>query len=374
MAILIVQSEDGLSAGVFHNRVVIGRKPFNGVQLEHRTISRIHAWIDKIDGHFRICNASARGCTIVNGQKITSGVQLHDGDRITIGTATLVYRDGDQIPDGAITFDISDKGANPDYQDDGILFHCQCGAPLWVPAAMAGAYGKCAHCKGDITIPGSPLTGVRRPLSPNDSIVDEPAIKDLGSAERPDDPLAAEPVPVARKASPAAYASGPRPKPPRSRPTCSVCQSEILAVDPTTTCAACSQTYHTECWMSNRGCAAYGCSQVGILEPEPVYSPDADVLAQAKSSASDLPVKPPFPWDFAFLGGSVVGSIVGAFTFGVPALAVGGAAAIYAIRRGGGKARVAALSVVICAVGVAVGVMTSRCWWFNAPLWTWGKQ
>jgi len=39
--------------------------------------------------------------------------------------------------------------------------------------------------------------------------------------------------------------------------------------------------------------------------------PDAPPVARAAAG---------FPWDFALLGGSVLGSIIGAFTFGIPAL------------------------------------------------------
>jgi hypothetical protein len=64
----------------------------------------------------------------------------------------------------------------------------------------------------------------------------------------------------------------------------------------------------------------------------------------------------------------VLGSIVGAFTFGVPALALGLASAVYAIRGGTGRKSIAALAVAICAVGGVAGIVASRVLWFNAPL------
>jgi hypothetical protein len=90
--------------------------------------------------------------------------------------------------------------------------------------------------------------------------------------------------------------------------------------------------------------------------------------ASAGDRRGELPDRQPFPWDFALLGGSVFGAIVGPFTFGIPALAVGAASAIYALRWRDGHKRVAALSAVISLFGVAFGVITSF-WLFNVPLW-----
>jgi len=137
---------------------------------------------------------------------------------------------------------------------------------------MAGAFGKCATCKGDITVPGVPLSGVRRPLTPNDSIVDMPAIKELGSEEAPDDPLAA--------------GAFPRPKPAAANQICGICQTPIETFEATETCPACSQRYHAECWSQNRGCAAYGCTHVGVLDAaEDMSLVAAAVTQQAPKSA-----------------------------------------------------------------------------------------
>jgi hypothetical protein len=245
---------------------------------------------------------------------------------------------------------------------------------MWVPASMAGAYGRCAICHGEITVPGEPASGIRRPLTPNDSIVDMTVITqpvELGSSARPFDPLAADHMP--------------EPRPQAAARVCGICQSQILPGEVTTACPDCSQSYHAECWRENHGCAAYGCGQVGALdEPAPSESEapaitgleDLAVAAAAASGSgtsraarSTNEPKEPFPWDFALLGGSVFGSVIGAFTFGVPPLAVGAASAVYAMRARNGAKRVAAVSAVICVFGVALGVVISRFVWFNVPLW-----
>lgn len=384
MASLIVKSDGGLTAAMFHQRVLIGRKSFNGVQLGNRAVSRIHAWIDWAEDHFYICDSHSRSGTNVNGKPALGKVTLHDGDKIRIGSTEITFRLTDHLPPRAVTFDISTRGTNPDFKTAGILMQCACGAPLWVPASMAGAFGKCAICKGEITVPGVPVTGVRRPLTPNDSIVDMPAISELGSEEAPDDPLAA--------------GGFPRPKPAESNRICKICQNPIATFEVTTTCPACSQPYHAECWRQNRGCAAYGCShngaldgmeQVVLTEVPDVPMPPAPLTPIAPPAPLELPQPPApppqepialpipaavvaarqtFPWDFALLGGSVLGSIIGAFTFGIPALVLGLASAAYAARGRDGRKSIAALAMVICALGGVAGIVASKLLWFSAPL------
>jgi hypothetical protein len=362
MASLVIHSGDLVQAASFSKRVLIGRKAFNGVQFGQRVVSRIHAWIDGEGDSFYIADARSRGGTFVNGQRIEGKTTLHDGVEIKIGPAKMTFHETDALPEGAVTFEIAQDGSNPEFKNPGILIACACGAPMWVPAAMAGAYGRCAICKGEINIPGEPPSGIRRPLTPNDSIVDMPALSqpvELGSSARPFDPLAAD---------------LPRPRPQPAARICNICQSLLLPGDATTACPECSQTYHAECWNENHGCAAYGCTKVGALdmqalnESSPTVDPDL-MEAPALAAPPEGNAAQPFPWDFALLGGSVFGSVIGAFTFGVPALAVGAASAVYAMRRRNGSQRVAAVSAVICVFGVALDVVVSRFLWFNVPIW-----
>jgi pSer/pThr/pTyr-binding forkhead associated (FHA) protein len=401
MASLIIPSNNGqVAAGNFRGRVLIGRKPFNGVQFELRSISRIHAWIDVEGKQFYVADAASRAGTTVNGQRAAGKVFLHDGDVIGIGSERLVFRTTDKLPDGAISFGISDKGTNPDYSDHGILIRCKCGAPLWVPSGMAGAYGRCVHCKGEIDVPGEAPNGVRRPLTPNDSIADMPAItEELGSAARPDDPLAAD-------------FPRPQPKADVHSHVCGICQKPMNPSQATLSCPACSQPYHEKCWEDNGGCAAYGCIQAGMMMPLPPAAPTqpAPALARAtEAPAAPLPSPMPkrktavvsvlkqaqmpqvarapqspqlrqtsrrsaehlvIPWDKAVLMGSVIGVILGTFTFGVPALAMAAAALASSIRwrrENLHSSRIAAVATAICVIGIAIGVFTSILFWFNGP-------
>lgn len=371
MASLVIHSEELIQAASFSHRALIGRKPFNGVQLGQRIVSRIHAWIDKDGDSFYIRDARSRGGTYVNSKRTDGKVALHDGDIIKIGTSKLTFHDTDELPAGAIVFNIAENGTNPDFADPGILIACEaCGAPMWVPASMAGAFGRCAICAGAITVPGEPASGIRRPLTPNDSIVDMPAIADLGDSARPHDPLAVD---------------FPQPRPNEAAKICAICQGPILQGDASRQCTSCSQIYHAECWNENRGCAAYGCPEVGSLDPAPAAEPvGAPVTAPAAAPppAPELPIAaktaeapahdyhgpPAFPWDFALLGGSVLGTIIGAFTFGIPALFVGIASAVYAVRQRDGRYGLATLCAVICLLGVACGIITSSFIWNTSLL------
>jgi hypothetical protein len=377
MASLVIHSEEPAQAASFTSRALIGRKAFNGVQLGQRIVSRIHAWIDRDDVGFFIRDARSRGGTYVNGKRTDGRVMLHEGDEIRVGTSKITFHESSELPEGAVTFHIAENGSNPEFDDPGILIACEeCGAPMWVPASMAGAFGRCAICSAEINVPGEPASGIRRPLTPNDSIVEMPAIRepvDLGDSARPHDPLDAGELP--------------QPKPAAAAKTCGVCQSPLLPGDATTQCTHCSQTYHTECWHENRGCAAYGCPEVGALDvkpepaaPETAPSSEPAVPENAEEAlAAKMGIELPpaaserrFPWDFALLGGSVVGTVIGFFTFGLPALVVGALSTIYAMRQRDGR-RLATVSAVICLIGVATGVITS-CLWFNVPVPLWRSR
>src|SRR5271155_3127864 len=104
MASLVIQSEEAVRAATFTKRVLIGRKPFNGVQLGQRIVSRIHAWIDLDEAGFYIHDARSRGGTFINSQRTEGKVILHDGDIIKIGGTKIRFLETDELPVGAVTF------------------------------------------------------------------------------------------------------------------------------------------------------------------------------------------------------------------------------------------------------------------------------
>jgi pSer/pThr/pTyr-binding forkhead associated (FHA) protein len=196
--------------------------------------------------------------------------------------------------------------------------------------------------------------------------------------------LATPPAPAPEKNAVAAARTRPAPPPaakPKAAPlkatrTCGICQSGILFNEKTTTCPSCGLTFHDDCWVENRGCSAYGCPQVGILDakkPEAMEAggegedDDAAVAAEAaaveREAAKSYAVKAPMPWEHITLAASAVCVIVSAFTFGVPSFVVGAGTMYYLSKKPGvrRKTGVLLLSTMIALVGFIVGLMVS---WF----------
>jgi uncharacterized CHY-type Zn-finger protein len=235
--------EGGLSAAGFNHRVLIGRRPFNGVRIDEPTVSRLHAWIARDADGFYIQDAGSRSGTRLNGHGIIEPTKLFEGSKIQIGTSTIVFHESDELPADATPIKISENGTNLEYQDDGFLMECRCGAALWMPARR-GVHGRCSRCGDDI----EESARVIRPRSPADAVAHHVSSPVLFSREQ--------------------LANFPQPQPQAAAALCSVCQTSITTGEATERCPACGQTYHAECWAENRGCASYGCAQVGALEPK----------------------------------------------------------------------------------------------------------
>src|SRR5216684_6249112 len=65
----------------------IGRLPDSDVWLNHPTVSRLHAGINRIEGYFYLINLSASSATALNGRVIpfNEAEALTDGDELQIG-------------------------------------------------------------------------------------------------------------------------------------------------------------------------------------------------------------------------------------------------------------------------------------------------
>src|SRR3954454_7422569 len=99
MAVLIIELGGHQRAAVLPSRVLIGRKSMNHLVIDHRAVSRLHAWIDGrgADGWY-ISDATSRTGTRVNGEPVITRRFLNDGDEITVGPAKLWFLAGDQVP------------------------------------------------------------------------------------------------------------------------------------------------------------------------------------------------------------------------------------------------------------------------------------
>ena len=152
---------------------------------------------------------------------------------------------------------------------------------------------------------------------------------------------------------------------PRERPKlamCGICQSAIGADEPMKLCAECGLTYHADCWAENRGCASYGCSQVGALEPPGTTAvKDVDVAELIE----------PFPWEFLLLGASVVALVAGALAFGLPSGLLGVFTLWVGVRRRLKRWPMLAACGALCLVGLVVGLEFSKFWWLGFKPFEW---
>lgn len=78
--------------------VTVGRSRQNQVKLLTEQASRVHCRLLKTDkGGYRLVDGNSSNGTYVNGQRV-SEKDLADGDAIAVGSAALVYKDGQPAP------------------------------------------------------------------------------------------------------------------------------------------------------------------------------------------------------------------------------------------------------------------------------------
>jgi hypothetical protein len=231
MPILILQS-DPLRGGLLSGRVLIGRWSVNTIAIDDQTVSRIHAWITHDGKRYFITDGSSYNGTLINGLPIGRRHPLKGGDLIELGAISLTFHETDVLPPGVKSMDLTPKDLSQ-LQINGLFFvECPCGAPLLVKKAFAGKSGRCRFCGRNHLLMPAPAAGAEL-LEFEDLELAAPSATAPGAASEPC--------------------------------ICGVCHAAIGGSDVMTPCPSCGLKFHDECWAENRGCAAYGCSQVGIL-------------------------------------------------------------------------------------------------------------
>ncbi|PIR20308.1 MAG: hypothetical protein COV45_07095 [Deltaproteobacteria bacterium CG11_big_fil_rev_8_21_14_0_20_47_16] len=86
---------------------LIGRDPTTDLPIEEYVISRRHAKIERRDDGLYIKDIGSKNGTYLNGKPIKEA-RLQDGDRISLGTIVLIFRD----PKG-VDFDAINKAKSP---------------------------------------------------------------------------------------------------------------------------------------------------------------------------------------------------------------------------------------------------------------------
>ncbi len=78
------------------NPVDIGRMAANRIRVQDKNVSRRHAEIVPAEGGYDIVDLDSTNGTFVNEEPVKRR-RLHDGDRITLGTTELVFRDAASV-------------------------------------------------------------------------------------------------------------------------------------------------------------------------------------------------------------------------------------------------------------------------------------
>jgi hypothetical protein len=132
-------------------RFTIGRIPDNDLMIADSSLSRRHAVIETFDSVVQISDCGSQNGTLVNGVPVVGGVELRDGDVITLGGAhdiTAVVRPGalDQSMGGDASshsmYAQHQNGAPADYQAPSAPAWSSAPSGLSVPLiATAGVLG-----------------------------------------------------------------------------------------------------------------------------------------------------------------------------------------------------------------------------------------
>ena len=73
------------------NITKVGKRESNDLILADKTVSRNHVEIEYASDSFLLRDLGSTNGTFVNGERITTA-HLQDGDRITVGRTTMLYR------------------------------------------------------------------------------------------------------------------------------------------------------------------------------------------------------------------------------------------------------------------------------------------
>jgi hypothetical protein len=114
--------DDGQSYFLDHPVINIGRRRENQIVIQDRHISREHAQIRMIQGHFVLFDLNATGGTYINGRRISQQI-LQSGDVISLAGYPLIYSEETDI-DGGLpqqsgitkTTKIESPGEDEDYE------------------------------------------------------------------------------------------------------------------------------------------------------------------------------------------------------------------------------------------------------------------
>ena len=80
---------NGRTVPLGFSRFIVGRDKDCDLRLQSPTVSRHHCVLKRDEFTVRVRDLGSRNGTLVNGERITAEVILHDGDEVQIGDATI---------------------------------------------------------------------------------------------------------------------------------------------------------------------------------------------------------------------------------------------------------------------------------------------
>ncbi|MGB7156578.1 MAG: FHA domain-containing protein [Tepidisphaeraceae bacterium] len=343
MASLVVEHFEAAEGGAsLDGTLTVGRGTDNDVVLEHPTVSRHHAIIERVASEYFINDLGSRNATRVNGRTVRERRPLASGDKIRFGQVRVMFI----ISSDAARTASLDRSQSPS-MEPGILFNCPCGTRLWAKAEAATGMVTCGKCNAQVVVPS------------------ESTKADSGET--------VSGMSVVSRAEPEQLAA------PVHTGTCSICQWPTTTEDHVTDCPDCGLTFHAECWRENCGCSAYGCAQVNALPPK-VQRPESplSIAASADSEAdAEAPLEAPatssleepatasgLPVAHAALATSVVGGLIGLLGFGALSL-VSLIVCLTLLAKRRGSRKLLLLAAALSLVGMAGGGVVSAMWWLS---------
>ena len=94
-ALLITKDPDQeISYTLTDGRHSIGRSHKCDLVIKDQNVSRIHAWLESFEGQWKLIDNDSTNGTYINNQRIQDQT-LKNGDRIRVGTTTIIFRDGE---------------------------------------------------------------------------------------------------------------------------------------------------------------------------------------------------------------------------------------------------------------------------------------
>jgi pSer/pThr/pTyr-binding forkhead associated (FHA) protein len=89
---LVVDNGETIATRRLGRRILVGRAPSADVRIDDPRVSRLHARIEMRDDGVYVEDLGSRNGTLVDGAPVVSSRQLANGDEITIGTASIIFR------------------------------------------------------------------------------------------------------------------------------------------------------------------------------------------------------------------------------------------------------------------------------------------